>query len=152
MLTAPRDLRATLEEYSSAGFAALHGMSLRLLLLAADGREFVARVATHLSSIGDLGAAFCQKTREGCGCFWGLCGSSGGNFGCFKERCSFLLRKRQFVHKNFVHNFCAPSPPLPKQESDGFPLEFLLKGSQKELRTLSPNCEQTLQNCEQTEL
>ena len=21
-----------------------------------------------------------QKTREGCGCFWGLCGSSGGNF------------------------------------------------------------------------
>ena len=21
-----------------------------------------------------------QKTREGCGCFWGLCGSSGGKF------------------------------------------------------------------------
>ena len=24
--------------------------------------------------------AFSQKTREGCGCFWGLCGSSGGKF------------------------------------------------------------------------
>ena len=23
---------------------------------------------------------FSQKTREGCGCFWGLCGSSGGKF------------------------------------------------------------------------
>ena len=37
--------------------------------------------------------------------------------------------------------------PLPKQRSDGFPLEFLLKGPQAELRTstLSQNCEQTLQ-------
>ena len=25
-------------------------------------------------------AAVIQKTREGCGCFWGLCGSSGGKF------------------------------------------------------------------------
>ena len=24
--------------------------------------------------------SFIQKTREGCGCFWGLCGSSGGKF------------------------------------------------------------------------
>ena len=36
-------------------------------------------------------------------------------------------------------------PPPPNQQSDGFPLEFLLKGPQTELRTLSQNCEQTLQ-------
>ena len=37
-------------------------------------------------------------------------------------------------------------PPLPNQENEGFPLEFLLEGPQTELRTLSQNCEQTLQN------
>ena len=40
---------------------------------------------------------------------------------------------------------CALTPPPPNQQSDGFPLEFLLKGPQTELRTLSQNCEQTLQ-------
>ena len=45
----------------------------------------------------------------------------------------------------FVHNFCAPWPPPPNQQNDGFPLEFLLKGPQTELQTLSQNCEQTLQ-------
>ena len=49
-----------------------------------------------------------------------------------------LFRKRPFVHKMFVHNFCAPSPPPPNQQSDGFPLEFLLKGAQTELRTVRP--------------
>ena len=36
-------------------------------------------------------------------------------------------------------------PPPPNQQSDGFPLEFLLKGPQTELQTLRQNCEQTLQ-------
>ena len=36
-------------------------------------------------------------------------------------------------------------PPSPNQQSDGFPLEFLVKGPQTELRTLHQNCEQTLQ-------
>ena len=65
--------------------------------------------------------------------------TAGNNFG------SNGNRKRQFVHKMFVHNFRAAKPPLPNQQSDGFPLEFLLKGPQTELRTLSQNCEQTLQ-------
>ena len=36
-------------------------------------------------------------------------------------------------------------PPPPNQHNDGFTLEFRLKGPQTELRTLSKNCEQTLQ-------
>ena len=36
-------------------------------------------------------------------------------------------------------------PPRPNQQSDGFALEFLLKDPQTELRTISQNCEQTLQ-------
>ena len=68
-----------------------------------------------------------------------------------------MIRKRQFVHKLFVHNvFFAPiNPPPPNHQRDGFSLEFLLKGPQTELRTLSQHCEQTLQiankqNYEQT--
>ena len=56
-----------------------------------------------------------------------------------------VTRKRPFVHKMFVHNFCAPYPPPPNQQSDRFPLEFLFEGPQTELRTLGQNCEQTLQ-------
>ena len=37
------------------------------------------------------------------------------------------------------------TPPPSQPANDGFPLEFLLKGPQTELRTLSQNCEQTLQ-------
>ena len=37
------------------------------------------------------------------------------------------------------------NPPPPNQQNDGFPLDFLLKGPQTELQTLSQNCEQTLQ-------
>ena len=37
------------------------------------------------------------------------------------------------------------NPPPPNQQSDGFPLKFLLEGPQTELQTLSQNCEQTLQ-------
>ena len=47
------------------------------------------------------------------------------------------FRKRQFVHNIFVHDFCAPEPPPPNQQSDGFPLQF------PELRTLSQNYKQT---------
>ena len=56
------------------------------------------------------------------------------------------IRKRQFVHKYFYSQFLCPLiPPPPNQQSDRFPLEFLLKGPQTELRTLSQNCEQTFQ-------
>ena len=55
--------------------------------------------------------------------------------------------KRQFVHKIFTHNFGAPLPPLsPNQQSDGFPLEFVLEepGPQTDSQTLNQNCEETL--------
>ena len=46
----------------------------------------------------------------------------------------------------FLFTIFAPlNPPPPNQQNAGFPLEFLLKGPQTELRTLSQNCEQTLQ-------
>ena len=48
-------------------------------------------------------------------------------------------------HPPLPDNFCAPRPPPPNQQDEGFPLEFLLEGPQTELRTLSQNCEQTLQ-------
>ena len=38
-----------------------------------------------------------------------------------------------------------PLNPPHNQQIDGFPLEFLFKEPQTELRTLSQNCEQTLQ-------
>ena len=41
--------------------------------------------------------------------------------------------------------FVPINPPPPNQQNEGFPLEFLLEGPQTELRTLSQNCEQTLQ-------
>ena len=45
-------------------------------------------------------------------------------------------RKRQCVHKMFCSRFWCPlTPPLPKQRSDGFPVEFLWEGPQTELRT-----------------
>ena len=52
-----------------------------------------------------------------------------------------LFRKRQFVHKMSV-----PLNPSPRnQQSEGFPLQFPFKVPRTELRTLSQNCEQTLQ-------
>ena len=57
---------------------------------------------------------FYQKTREGCGCFWGLSGSSGGKFreNCWKNlsriaKCYtfwvFGHREKQTCWKNWVH-------------------------------------------------
>ena len=46
--------------------------------------------------------------------------------------------------QNVCSQFLCPlHPPLPNQQSDGFPLELLLRGPQTKLRTLSQNCEQT---------
>ena len=56
--------------------------------------------------------------------------------------------------KNLFTTFVPINPPS-HPANEGFPLEFLLKGPQTELRTLSQNCEQNKQtnkNCEQTEL
>ena len=55
--------------------------------------------------------------------------------------------KRPFVHKNVCSHFLCPlTPPPPKPAKWWISLEFLLKWPQTELRTLSKNCEQTLQN------
>ena len=70
--------------------------------------------------------------------------------------CPNLIGKHRFVHKISVHNFCAPYPPPPNQQIDGFPLEFLFEGPQAEARTLSQNCKKKpfknsdKQNYEQT--
>ena len=56
---------------------------------------------------------------------------------------SDTCRKRPFVHILFT--IFVPLNPPPNQQNDGFPLQFLLQGPQTELRTLSQNCEQTLQ-------
>ena len=45
----------------------------------------------------------------------------------------------------FVHDFMPLNPPLPTSKVMDFLLEFLLKGPQTELQTLSQNCKQTLQ-------
>ena len=60
----------------------------------------------------------------------------------------YIFRERQ-RKRQFVHNFGAPPP---NQPSDGFPLDFLLKGPQTELQTLSQTTNKLSQNCEQTEL
>ena len=56
----------------------------------------------------------------------------------------FLGNARLFTKVLFTI-FAPLKPPPPNHQNDGFPLEFLLKGPQTELRTLSQNCEQTLQ-------
>ena len=65
------------------------------------------------------------------------------------QRVRHFSKRRQFVtvcSQNVCSQFLCPlTPPPPNQQNDGFPLEFLLKGPQTELRTLSQNCEQTLQ-------
>ena len=47
---------------------------------------------------------------------------------------------------NFLFAIFVPlNPPPPNQQNDAIPLDFLSKEPQTELRTLSQNCEQTLQ-------
>ena len=67
-------------------------------------------------------AEFCQKTQEGCGCFWGLCKSSGekfrensgkiaGNFSQITKRLKiwdFGHRERQPCRKHWA-TLCRPS-------------------------------------------
>ena len=56
------------------------------------------------------------------------------------------FRKRQFVRKMFVHNFRAPfPPPHPPSKMMDFLMNFYSKDLKTKLRTLSKNCEQTLQ-------
>ena len=60
--------------------------------------------------------------------------------------CNFAYLGNASLFTKFLFTIFVPlNPPPPNQQSDGFPLEFLLKGPQTELRTLSQNCEQTLQ-------
>ena len=47
--------------------------------------------------------------------------------------------------QKFCSQFSCRLTPPPNQQSDGFPLEFLLERPQTKLRALSQNCEQTLQ-------
>ena len=56
-----------------------------------------------------------------------------------------ILGNASFFTKFLFTIFAPFTTPPPNQQSEGFPLEFLLKGPQTELRTLSQNCEQTLQ-------
>ena len=55
--------------------------------------------------------------------------------------------------QKFSSHFSCPTlpPPPPNPRSDGFPLEFVLKGPQTELRTNSPKIANK-QNHEQTEV
>ena len=58
--------------------------------------------------------------------------------------CHFFRNASLFTM--FLFTIFAPlNLPPPNQQNDGFPLEFLLKGPETELRTLIQNCEQTLQ-------
>ena len=54
-------------------------------------------------------------------------------------------KDRRVRGNNKSQFLCPLTPPPAKQQSDAFPLEFLLKGPQTKLRTLSQNYEQTLQ-------
>ena len=58
---------------------------------------------------------------------------------------SWPLIRNARLFTNFLFTIFATLTPPPNQQNDGFPLEFLLKGPQTELRTLGQNCEQTLQ-------
>ena len=78
--------------------------------------------------------------------WYGIC------HGVFQEKTAFLDDFQRKFRNASVFTKCLFTilvtlnlPPLPKQRSDGFPLEFLLKGPQTELRTLRQNCEQNLQ-------
>ena len=54
-----------------------------------------------------------------------------------------IVRKRRSVHTLLFTTLVPLHPPVPTQQSDGSPLEFVFKGPQAELRTIHQNCEQT---------
>ena len=53
---------------------------------------------------------------------------------------------------SFFHNLVPLRPPLPNQQNDGFPLEFVLQGPQTELTSNRIANSQLSLNWEQTEL
>ena len=60
--------------------------------------------------------------------------------------CHLPILGNASLFTKFLFTIFVPlNPPPPNQQNDGFPLELLLKEPQTELRTLSQNCEQTLQ-------
>ena len=67
------------------------------------------------------------------------------NLGASSPKDFFKIGNASLFTKFLFTIFVALDPPPPNQQNDGFPLEFLLKGPQTELRTLSQNCEQTVQ-------
>ena len=56
-----------------------------------------------------------------------------------------ILGNASLFTKNLFTILCPLTPAPPNQQNNGFPPDFVLKGPQTELRTLSQNCEQTLQ-------
>ena len=68
--------------------------------------------------------------------FWGCAGFSVKGF---------TLGNASLFTKFLFTIFAPLNPPPPNRQNDGFSLEFLLKEPQTELRTLSQDCEQTLQ-------
>ena len=68
-------------------------------------------------------------------------------FSCMYWFCAGGYYETPVCSQNLPQFLYPLTPPPPNQPSDEFPLEFLrlLEGPQTELRTLSRNCEQTLQ-------
>ena len=64
----------------------------------------------------------------------------------------FKFWKCQFLHKIYVHDFGAPLPSPPNQQSDGFHLEFVLKDLKQNREQSAKIASEPWQNCQQTEL
>ena len=79
------------------------------------------------------------------GGYFGFFGGGSADFIFMGARIFLKLGNASLFTKCLFTIFAPLNPPPPNQQSDGFPLELLLKGPQIELRTLSQNCEQTLQ-------
>ena len=61
------------------------------------------------------------------------------------QHCTSLGNASLFTKFSYTIFVPINPPPLPTSKMTDFPLDFLLDGPQTELRTLSQNCEQTLQ-------
>ena len=62
------------------------------------------------------------------------------------------LLARPFVHKFLFTIFVPLNPPPPNQQSDGFPLDFLLKDPKQNCEHSAKIANKPSKNCEQTEL